>query len=357
MSENPSNLPNYPGGVAAPPVFSGAGSGSSNLDLDNNIPPSRSIFRKTLSYIVWGLFALILLLFFTLGKLPEDRVKNLIMSQISPILNSRGIQLSARQVQLSLIFGPSIVLKEVSLTPPEPDQISHIELIEITPSISSLFMGRLGGAIRIQNGKTSLRLSGNGKSVRDERGGQNFLGSLSIHADHFDIGKLALLKLLLNLNGSAILDGKVEISTQADNWASTDATIEMDVKKLQLPAQTVMLMPGFRQAFPAISISTSHLNVIIDHGKGQIKAFQVGQPNSVTDDLKGGLSGDFLLAKTSQASTCNFKTTFSFSSSFLQSMSLIDALLNPGKQPDGSYSYQVSGPLLQPNWNPIGTHP
>ena len=158
LSQNPSQMPQYPGSGytgALPPSFGGEGGASPELpaplqDAEPTAavietPPSK--FRKFLTISAWTTTGLVSLTLFTFLKLPEDRVKGLIQSNISAALASKGVTLTADQTSIGILMGLSYVMKDVTLSLPPPAAPAHIDQIEIAPSFAALLTGKLGARI------------------------------------------------------------------------------------------------------------------------------------------------------------------------------------------------------------------
>src|SRR5688500_12752488 len=82
------------------------------------IQPPLSRARRILRGLVWFAFALFCLIGFTLLKLPDDRIKAYALGTINAQLAPKGISMTAVQGYVSLGFGISYVMKEVTLNLP-----------------------------------------------------------------------------------------------------------------------------------------------------------------------------------------------------------------------------------------------
>jgi type II secretion system protein N len=289
----------------------------------------------------WIFFTFFCLIFFTLTKLPDDRIKGFIQGNISSALAGRGISLTANESKISFLFGPSYVMRDVTLNFPPPEAPAHIDKIEISPSIFPLLLGKLAAKVSIKNGDGEMSFTGGMR-------GSHVFGSLT--ADQFDLGKIGLLKLAADISGSALVTGKGDFSTSLDDMTETEANIQLDLQKIVINSQSIQ---GF--TIPRLSMSQGRVEIEVNQGKGQVKTLKIGRPDSPSDDIKASITGDFMLGKTLQNATCNLKAVFSFSPSLLKSFVLLDAILAAGKQADGSYVYRLNGPLLSPNPIPGGS--
>jgi type II secretion system protein N len=344
LSQNPSQMPQYPGySGALPPAFGGGPDAGFPSPLEPNepvlaieVPPSR--FRKFISLAAWTATGLTSLIVFTFLKLPEDRVKGLIQGNLSAALASKGVTLTADQTSMGILFGPSYVMKDVTLTFPPPAAPAHIDKIEIAPSFSALLTGKLGARVSIENGDGKIFLLG---SVRGTK------ASVRFEADKMNLGKIGLFYLLSDINGSVTLTGKGAFSTNTDALNETDGELQLDLDKIVIDQQSISGFP-----IPKLAVSTGRIELDINQGRGTLKTLTIGKKGSLSDDVMATVAGDITLAKTLAASTTNLHANFALSQSLLKSFSLLEAILGNAKQPDGSFSYHLTGPLLAPNATP-----
>ena len=81
--------------------------------------------------------------------------------------------------------------------------------------------------------------------------------------------------------------------------------------------------------------------------KVELKTVQLGKTGSA-DDLTLQLSGNIALTPRFMDSNLDSKLKLTVSEKVLQALPLLQALLRMAVQPDGSFAYQLSGPLLTP---------
>lgn len=345
LSQNPSQTPQYPGYTGAlPPAFSqGVGQSELPSPIETSepttaieTPPSR--FRKIMSLSAWTAAGLASLIVFTFLKLPEDRVKSLIQGNISAALASKGVTLTADQTSVGILFGPSYVMKDVTLSFPPPTASAHIDKIEIAPSFAALLTGKLGARISIENGDGKAFLMGSARGNKV---------SVRFEAEKINLGKIGLFYLLSNINGSVTLTGKGAFSTNTDAFNETDGELQLDLDKIVIDQQSISGFP-----IPKLAVSQGRVELDVTQGKGILKTLTIGKKGSLSDDVMATASGDITLAKTLSASTSNLHANFTLSQTLLKSFSLLEAILGNAKQPDGSFSYHLTGPLLAPNATP-----
>lgn len=295
---------------------------------------------KTIGWVTLGVFCLV---FFTLMNLPDTKIKNYIYGSISSELASRGITMTAESSSLSMFLGVSYTMKGVSLRfNSSPNTTVKIDRIEVSPSLLSLMLGKVGGNVDIKNGGGYLD-----GSFSSSNKGQEM--SFSFKASKLDIGKTGILPLFAGIQASALMDGKGSFSGALSSPSTWDGKIDVELKKIMIEQQPIN---GF--SIPKLNISQGKIGLNIDKGKATISALQLGKPNTPTDDIVANVTGNLMLGKQWESSTMNLKANFSFSESIKKSFVLLDALLGTGKQADGSYAYNLSGPLDSPSYAPAG---
>ncbi len=294
----------------------------------------------------WFLFGLGCLIFFTILKLPREPIKDSLHTLIADALAAQGANFSASEEDLSFFLLPSYDLKKVTLTLPPPADAARVDQISISPRFLPLLMGRWGADIQIKEGPGKFKTSFSNRS--------NSL-SASFQSDQFDLGRLGILPLFAGIQGSSILEGDGSVSTDLQALNETDGTINLRLTKISLEPQTIA---GF--ALPKLSVSEALIQSTIQKGKAKLTAVKIGKPagtGATGDDLTATITGEITLGKTFEMSTLNVKAHFKFSENILKSFMLLDVILGPGKQADGSYAYMITGSVAQPNaqpWTPGG---
>ena len=338
MADTPLSMPRYPG---QPPTHApGSPSGASSDEPTGAIEIPQSRFSKGVKTTGLGLSRHLQPLFFTITKLPDDRIQSYVQGNLSTLLASRGITLTIGESKINYLFGISYIMKDVTFNLPPPAQPAHVDSIEVSPTLLPLLTGKIGAKIVLKNSNGEMTLTGGfrGSSI-----------SGSIDAQQFDIGKIGLLKIAADVTGSAVISGKADFSTSTEDMTATDATIDLDLRKIVIDSQSIQ---GF--TIPRLAMSDGKVDIDIDHGKGQVKTLRIGRADSATDDIKANLTGEVLFGKTLQNSTINIKAVFSLSDSLMKSFALLDAILAAGKLPGGGYAYKLQGPVLSPNPIPAG---
>lgn len=299
-------------------------------------PPSR--FKSTVTNLGWVGFALVCFMVFTLLKLPDERIKGFVNGTISSVLASRGISFTSEKGYVSVGFGLSYVMKNVTLTFPPPDAPVHITEISVTPSLLGLLIGHFGGDFAVYNGDG--KLSGS-FSMKDTK------ASVSFNSKSMDVGKIGLLSIFMGIKGAAVLNGNGSIAGDFSVPSTLSGDVDLSIDKMVIDQQTIA---GF--AVPKLTISETKADVSLDRSKATIRTFRVGKKGNVSDDIQATATGDISLGRNWDSTGLNLKLGFSLSQNVLKSFVLIDALLGNGKQPDGSYSFILNGTTSAPNWMP-----
>ena len=300
-----------------------------------------------------GLLALSL---FTVLKLPEDRIKNYVEGSLSQLLAGRGMTFRVGSGQLSLGWGLSYIMKDVSITlPPTPGSVApppiRIETLGVSPSLSPLLFGKTSASFWIARGDSRIEGSGSLKSSEF---------NLTLRTKEADLGKLGLFPLLTQIQGGAVIQGEIDLSGDTQKPQSFQGRVQLDLKKIVIDSQTIQ---GF--AVPKLGVSEGKIQLKMDQGKAKIETLRLGKPGAITgatdgeDDIKANLTGDVTVSTPLDRSQLNVKANFSLSSTVTQAFVLLDALIGAGKQTDGSYSYSLQGPIfgLMPTPIPASASP
>ncbi|MEK6706573.1 MAG: type II secretion system protein GspN [Bdellovibrionota bacterium] len=290
--------------------------------------------KKPIRTALWILTATALLIMFTVVKLPEDRIKNYVNGTLSYFLAENGMSFSASESWVSIGLGISYVMKNVTLNLPPPEQPVQIEHVTFSPSLIPMIFKNYGGKLKIQSGESLANVSFSVKNTKL---------SASLDIDKLDLAKSGLLAALLGLKGTGSLDASAVIKGDYSNPSTMNGNANIHFKKFALDQQTIK---GF--SFPPIFISETLLELDIKSGKAVLKKGNIGKADNAADDLQATLSGDMTLASDLEESQLNIQSRFKISANILKSFILIDTFFAAGKQPDGSYTVEITGPLNSP---------
>ena len=162
-------------------------------------------------------------------------------------------------------------------------------------------------------------------------------GTPSAPVDFFNPNPMLILS---NLKKSGAINGTGSFSGDFRVPNTLDGDLHLDLSKVVIEQQS---LAGF--ALPRMSVSEGKIEVATEKGKLLFKNVKLGKAG---DDLRATVTGDMVLGKSWDSSIVNAKVNFSLSEGVTKALVLVDALLAPGKQPDGSYTYTLAGALSGP---------
>ena len=123
--------------------------------------------------------------------------------------------------------------------------------------------------------------------------------------------------------------------------------LELKLAKIRIDQQPVYGFP-----VPEINMAKGTVNLAAGEGKVRIKELNLGELKDGApvpgDDLAARIGGKIALGKQWESSTLDLKVDLGLSERILKAFALVDTFLRPGKKPDGSYSYQLTGQILAP---------
>lgn len=299
---------------------------------------------KLFKPVGWFLLITGALIGFTLIKIPETKVKNYIQGSIQAGLSPYGISLVAEKTSFSILFGIHYQMKGLQIFWPAPSEsITHIDQIELSPSIWSFLIGKLGGSFVLKQGDGNL----SGSFITEQTKQGRFI-TAALNANKMDFGKLNLFQPLTKIKGSLVANWDIQFNGFLEEPNTWSGVIRFDPSKIKIDSQ---FLQGF--TIPQIQISEGTLELKIEKGKGLIQKLKLGKNGNTSDDMIGTASGDIQFQLPLLSSQLNVKTEFTLSENILKAFVLLDALLGAGKQPNGSYAFQLMGPLNSPMPTPV----
>lgn len=306
--------------------------------------PKKIRIAKTAGWIA-AFFALLAL--FTVSKLPDDRIGGLILEKASETLSSGAtrFRFSADRTRISLLLLGRIRFEGLTLgvfRENEPPQSIRWEEARISPSLLDLLLGRIGATVKI------LPKEGDWQKVSFwfRRSGEF---SVSARLDDGDLGVAAQVS---SLQATLPLTGSIELAGNPSNPSSLSGAIRLALGKTRIPEQKISGFP-----IPAIQFDDGEIRATIDAGKARIETLRLGKAERASDDIRGTASGEITLGRSIDESQLKLNANVKFSESVLKSLFLLEGLLGPGKQPDGSFSLQLTGSLAYPQMQPGGASP
>lgn len=316
------------------------------------VEESSSRFVRILKGGGWTFFGFFLLILFTLFKLPDDRIGPFIDAKIQEQLRTSGITYTATRSRLKFGLGLSYVLEGVTIEMrgTRGNQEYAFDKVEVSPSLLALLGAKVGAEVRLESakgfadlsvriGKTSQSVSFKAKDiVLDKFGSAPGATSTPPTIDFMNPDPMAIIA---NLKKTGVVNGTGSFSGDLQVPNTLEGQLSIDLTKLVIEQQTLM---GF--AIPRMAIAESKVEIVTDKGKLAFKNVKLGK--GASDDLRATLTGDLVLGKTWDSSMLNAKVNFAMSESVHKAFILIDSLLSPGKQPDGSFTYALNGMLSGP---------
>ena len=302
------------------------------------LPENRT--KKIIKMAGWAGICLWMLAFFTLVKLPEAKIVNLIEGYLQNGLAPYGITMRAEEASFSVFFGMKFKMKKIRLYMPPPAKEVFIDQIEVSPSLSSILTGKLGADIylRKDRGDLSMTVAMRGKKKV----------FVDFKVDQLDIGKLELLPAVAKVRLGAVLKGKGSISMDTTNSSTLSGDVSIQIKNLLVDAQTLVLGGGFPFPIPQISISEAEIGIDASSGKTKIKTFKIGRSDKATDDLVTTMTGDFTLTPDPANTALNLQIPQLKASETLKSKLSLNFMLGRFKQADGTFSgITLQGPASQ----------
>lgn len=301
------------------------------------LEPDVSIFKRIVGYSGWIITFFLLLVFFTILKLPEDRLVKFINGTISAQLADQGITFTATESHLS-ILRMRYAMKDVTLTFPAGDAV-RLDSVVVSPSLVGMITGSPGGTLWLESGKGTV-------DAKFSLGKTAFTANYAIN--DIDLGKSGILKAAAGVAGGARVSGQGELSGEMNSPATYTGKLGLAMNAITVDSQSIMGFP-----VPKLTVSEGKADITFDKGRAVLNTLRLGKPGNTADDVRINLTGDVTLGRTWPLSQMNLKSELNLSAEVLKSLSLLDMLLGQGKQADGSYAFMLNGPLSSPAATPI----
>jgi type II secretion system protein N len=310
--------------------------GTAQISMDNQ--PSRAV--RGLKVAGWSVIFLFFLAIFTLTRLSDDpRIRGYVSGMIASILAPQGIGFSSEESSISVGFGISYDMKQVTLSFPSQSEPVKIERVVFSPSLIAMIFGKIGGDFSVEQGKSELSGTFAVKGAN---------ASVHLNFDEVDLGKMGILLAAAKIRGSGIVEGKANLEGNFAEPGTLAGNVKLKIKQLVIEPQSTQVQtsmgPFTIKISQRLNISESDIDLEIDKSKAVARTLRLGKAGSA-DDIKATATGDVTLGRNWDSTSLNLRTTFSFSDAIRKDFFLLDPLLKNGKQPDGSYSYGFTGPI------------
>ncbi len=307
-----------------------------------------SRFKIILKSFFWAGLSIFFLLFFTLFKLPDEKIKNYILWQISSNMNQQlprtRLSITAEKGHFSLGLGLWYVLEGVTLSPPAPEQPIKIEEISISPHIFGLIFKNLGADFQIENQKSKLTGAFHLSS-------SHF--SVSFKAKQIDLNKMKLVRLIATLDASGVIHGSGSLKGDFNDITQLQGDIQLSAEKVSVPQQEIGHLTFFPFTLPEINVSSLDTQITIERSKVIVKNLTLGgasgSKEAKTDDIRAKVTGEINLSKIVPSSQLDLKASFMLSERLHKQFFLLDSMTQfLTKSPNGIYGTHLTGPLFQP---------
>ena len=286
-----------------------------------------------------GLFIFLVLLF-TVTKLPQTKLTNLIQGYLQQGLDPYGIYITDRGRDLSVWRGFRYLLTQPTLELADQTRVELDEL-EFSPRFLSLFKGQLGGSLILRQGPAHIEAIGSGRGDHVDA---------SVELDQVDLGKFGLLSFAGGLKGTGLISGSTHVEGSLSDLPTLIGLIQLKLKKLRIDEQTLL---GFQ--LPTLNVAEGNIEMSIEHGKLLMKNVHIGK---ASDDVQIVVTGEITLNRNVNASQMNLRAVLGFSEKVKATITLLDSIMAPARQLDGTYAYKLTGalsspmPMPDPNNNP-----
>lgn len=289
----------------------------------------------------WRAAFIVFFVFFVWLKFPTERLNQWLTSIWKPQLAAQGIELNYSESNIVLGFGISQVFKGVEISGSGIPTL-QLEELEVSPSLHRLLLLQGAGTITVKSKKGEAEVFVSKSIVSKE-------SPIQVSADlkDFDLGELGLTSGLGGLKATLPTTGRASIEIPVTTLIGMDGRIDLSLKRIQVPEQSVMGFP-----VPELLANSGQIQIEFNKSKAVIKKLEIGKKGA-SDDLYVQASGDLALGKTYAASSLNMTASFGYSEKVGKALSIVEGFLVQAKQPDGSYAYRLTGSPAFPQALPL----
>ncbi len=288
-------------------------------------------------YVVYSLFFLVCLTYFTVMGFPLHLVQGRVEREVERKL---GMRMTTGQMEI--LFPNGVEATNVRLMQEGKEGRPGLAILITRAKARLSLLSLLGGSKDISftaellNGKVEGDLS-----LGAER------QEIDARISALDLGRLPVWQDLLGLQLAGKITGKLDLSLVPKDMKASQGTIELALEQGALGEGNIKGLTT-----PPISLGKTQANLEITKGKAEIKSFQVR-----SDDIEASLDGYFYIKqKLDQASAhCNlrFKPSTGFLSKNPKFKDIISLSgMNRAKDNEGFFAYQVYGRLTHPQFRP-----
>ncbi len=289
-----------------------------------------SKLRKAFHLIGWSLFFLVLLITFTLLKMPQDKIHRWVIGTVNQQLAPMGMQLMADEGSIG--FGPALQyeMTGIKVTKSADNKILMLSKFTVSPAFRGLLEGKFGADFKVEEGAGLIEGSFFIK-------GEDFDTSILLQGLNF--GRMGALPFFTGLEGTLELRGNVDLRGNQKSLSAFEGMTKLTLSRIRLDEQSFM---GFK--IPQVNIADGAINLSIANGRVNLTDVHLGKIGGA-DDLQILAGGGIKLGKMAYDSVFDLKVRLGLSKPLLSSFSLIDMILGPMKQPDGTYAFKYAGDM------------
>ena len=238
------------------------------------------------------IFAIFLFFIFLIIRFPYHNLKGWVFNKV---YQSTGIHISAEELYPVFIGWPGFSLRKVNLSLPVGASELNLSADKVIARVSpaGIFPPHAAFSMKIKSlkkgGNLYLKFSESKSRVATE-----------VDADTINLEQVQLAAISGSLQGLLTAEGDLEI--QLADLARSTGSIELKIKKLKVPTQTVPMSATYSFLIPSMTINDLSARITIRNAIAEINEFKFGSPET---DISGALAGDIRLAQTFENSALN----------------------------------------------------
>lgn len=286
----------------------------------------KGLFR---SILVATLFVT-LLLFFSVLKVPEQRVSAFLSGAMQSALDPMGIYLIPKETHFSVLKGFQLEYIEPELELPDLTRV-RLDRIKLSPSFKMLFKAFAGGKIQIEQGTGSLVIHAG------QRGSQF---RFEFDAENLNLDRMGLLAFAADIKGNVIASGSGHLSGSLEDPMMLSGPINIQLKDIELADQSIH---GFQ--IPSMKVGDGVIEADLGSGKINIIQARIGKPKT-KDDLALAVTGSVQLDRVINRSKIELQVLLGLSDRVKPKFAMLDTFLANNKMPDGQFGLMIK---MDPN--------
>jgi type II secretion system protein N len=285
-------------------------------------PAVRNKWLTRVGYVFLAFFSFS---YFVYLGFPFERVLPRVLAGME---KDSGVKIEAATVRagwfLSLVATDVKVFTGTRRGGEEPQPTVRLDKVSISPKLFSLLTGKK--AARIDALVLGGRIRG---TVMTSKSASN----VDLAFEALEIGKIPTL-VNFGVNASGQVGGTVKLALDPEDGTKAVGKIDLQVKSPRIAESNLILVKIPETIFDKGGAA------IIDIKDGKAELIDVGLHG---EDLDLSVEGEILLKKRIASSQWSAKSVIRASDAWKSKVPGFDAIVGPGKQPDGSYRYRVAG--------------